>query len=91
MEELRPLVWIQTCLFVLLVVVLRREKATPLLLGISTAVIAAWSATCGLMAYLSWREAGQVSVQWAIFFLVSALVVKMSFGRFQRLQKAMQN
>lgn len=71
-------------------VVLRREKETQLLLGITAAVIMAWSVLCGLMAYFSWREEGQVNAQWAIFFVVSCVVVKISFDRFQRLRKSSQ-
>jgi len=71
-------------------VVLRREKETPLLLGITTVVIMAWSVLCGLMAYFSWREEGQVNAQWAIFFVVSAVIVKISFDRFKRLRKSTQ-
>ena len=67
-------------------VVLRREKETPLLVGITAAVIVAWSVLCGLMAYFSWREEGQVNAQWAIFFVVSCVVAKISFDRFQRLR-----
>ena len=70
--------------------VLRREKETPLMLGVTTAVIMAWSVLCGLMAYFSWREEGQVNIQWAVFCVVSAVVVKISFDRFKRLRKSWQ-
>ena len=90
MDTLKTPVWILTGAFFLLAIVLRREKETLLLLGITTAVITAWSLLCGLMAYFSWRETGQLSFRWAIFFLVSAVVVKLSFDRFQRLRRKVQ-
>ncbi len=86
MDALKTPIWILTGVFFLLAVVLRREKETLLLLVITTAVIAAWSFLCGLMAYFSWRESGQLNPRWVIFFLVSAVVVKVSFDRFRRLR-----
>ncbi len=90
MDTLKTPIWILTGVFFLLAIVLRREKETPLLLGITTTVITAWSLLCGLMAYFSWQETGQVNARWTIFFVVSAVVVKLSFDRFQRLRRKAQ-
>lgn len=88
MENLKLPVWILTGAIFVMAVVLRREKETPLILGITTVVIMAWSVLCGLMAYFSWRDLGQVNIQWTMFFLASAVMIKVSFDRFQRLQQA---
>ena len=90
MDNLKAPIWILTGVFFLLAVVLRREKETPLLLGITMVVILAWSVLCGLMAYLTWREEGQVNILWVVFTVVSAVMVKVSFDRFQRLRRKYQ-
>ena len=90
MDNLKTSIWILTGVFFLLAVVLGREKETPLLLGITMVVILAWSVLCGMMAYFSWREEAQVNILWVIFAVVSALMVKVSFDRFQRLRRKQQ-